>query len=347
MKILVDILHPAHVHFFRNAIDVFRKKGDEVIIVARDKECVTELLDGYGLAYTLISTQKRGLFGLVTEMVSRSWKLFLIARKFKPDFMIGIMGPSIAVVGKFLKSKTIIFYDTEMAGITNWFAYPLADMVCTPACYTDTVRGTHRTYAGYHELAYLHPDRFTPDPAIPAKLGVLPQEPYFVVRFVSWDASHDLAEHGISLENKYRIVRLLERYGRVFISSEGTLPEDLQHYVPALPADKMHHLLAFAGLFIGESATMASECSVLGVQSVYIAKTSRGYIDEQRDRYDLVHIFTHEQQDAAIETLQTLLDDTQTADAGRKAGDRLLADMIDVTGWLTEYLAQEYRTHRR
>ena len=35
------------------------------------------------------------------------------------------------------------------------------------------------------------------------------------------------------------------------------------------------------------SATMASECAVLGVPSVYVAKTSRGYIDEQAARYDL------------------------------------------------------------
>jgi hypothetical protein len=38
MKILIDIGHPAHVHFFKNAIRELEGRGHEVKVTARDKE---------------------------------------------------------------------------------------------------------------------------------------------------------------------------------------------------------------------------------------------------------------------------------------------------------------------
>ena len=340
MRVLIDILHPAHVHFFRNFAAELEAAGHELMITARSKECVVELLDRYGLAYTLISSQKRGPLGLAAEMVSRSWALLGIARRFRPDFMTGIMGPSIAVVGKALPScKTVVFYDTEMAKITNWFAYPLADWVCTPSCYQDPVRGTHITYEGYHELAYLHPDRFMPDPDLLPRLGLAENEPYFVVRFVSWEASHDVGEQGFSLAGKRKLVDELEKHGRVFISSELDLPEDLAGRVAAIHPTEMHTLLASARMLVAESATMASECAVLGVPSVYVAKTSRGYIDEQAARYDLVHIFDHSQEDEALAKALDLAADLQLAARSRAAREQLLGEKIDVTNWMLDFFA--------
>jgi predicted glycosyltransferase len=70
----------------------------------------------------------------------------------------------------------------------------------------------------------------------------------------------------------------------VFISSESRLPEELSPYNLPISVDKMHHLMAFANLYIGESATMASECAVLGVPAIFIATTGRGYTTEQEQK---------------------------------------------------------------
>lgn len=342
MRILIDILHPAHVHFFRSFMAVMKSCGHEIMVTARDKECVIDLLKHYGIPFTLISTQASGVLGLGIEMVTRSIKLHRIAQTFRPDFMTGVMGPSIAVVGKFHRSKTVVFYNTEMARITNWFAYPLADYVCTPSCYHGKVRSRHVTYPGYQALAYLHPDRFQPDFEKIACLGIKPDEPYFLLRFVSWQASHDVTEYGITSENKLRLVELLKQYGRVFISSEMVLPPELQQYAPEIPVHDIHHLMAYARLLVGESATMASECAVLGVPSVYIAKTSRGYIDEQKADYGLVSIFTHRQQDAAIEKVVTFARDRNLKGDVSKAQKRLLEDKIDVTQWMVDFFNRIY-----
>ncbi len=84
-------------------------------------------------------------------------------------------------------------------------------------------------YSGYHELAYLHPFRFTPDKSVLQELGgVLENEKYIIIRFVSWDATHDFGQKGISRENKIKTVKEFSRYAKVFISSEKELPKELK-----------------------------------------------------------------------------------------------------------------------
>ena len=44
MKTLIDIGHPAHVHFFRQPIRLLKQNGHNVIITSRDNEVALELL---------------------------------------------------------------------------------------------------------------------------------------------------------------------------------------------------------------------------------------------------------------------------------------------------------------
>ena len=164
MRILIDILHPAHVHFFRHFHDEMAGRGHEVCITARGKDRSLDLLGQFGLPYHHLSDQRAGKAGLAIELAQRTRRLLKVMHEFRPDVMTGIMGPTIALAGAVRRTPAVVFYDTEFAVQTNWFVYPLARSVCTPDCYRGKVRGTHVTYAGYHELAYLHPNRFQPDP---------------------------------------------------------------------------------------------------------------------------------------------------------------------------------------
>lgn len=340
MRILIDILHPAHVHFFRNFAADMTVRGHDVRFTARAKECATDLLEHYGIPYTLLSRQKSGL-GLASELASRTWKLVRMARRWKPDVMTGIMGPCIALAGKALGVPAVVFYDTEFARQTNWFVYPLAHSVCTPDCYQGPVRGVHRTYAGYHELAYLHPDRFTPDRARLAVFGVSSDEPYSILRFVSWQAIHDVTEKGLTGSQKRHLIETLERHGKVLISSEAPLTPDLDRWRLRGPIEDIHHLLAFAQMIVGESATMSSEAAVLGVPAIFIAKTGRGYTDDEERTYGLVRHFREDQFDAAVSAIRKLFERGPRT-MGQAARTRLLADKIDVTAWMVEYFEQQF-----
>ena len=44
MKIVFDIGHPAHVHYFKNLYKFLKKTDNQILIIARDKEVTHNLL---------------------------------------------------------------------------------------------------------------------------------------------------------------------------------------------------------------------------------------------------------------------------------------------------------------
>ena len=113
-------------------------------------------------------------------------------------------------------------------------------------------------------------------------LGIEPNTRFAIVRFVKWDAWHDTQlVGGFTLEQKRELIARLQKHMRVFISSESELPADLEPYRIQIPIERMHGVQAAAALFVGESATMASESVCLGTPAIYIDEVGRGYTDEE------------------------------------------------------------------
>ncbi len=269
MRILLDITHPAHLHFFRHAIGRLRERGHEVRLTGRDKDILRRLATEMNIEMNFFGGSPAGVAGMARTLAYRKTKLAGVVRQFRPDVMAALGGTFIGFLGAALRVPNVVFYDTENATLSNRITYPFATRVCTPAAYLHEVPRQVR-YAGYHELAYLAPSVFTPDPNIGQALGVGPGERYAVLRFVSWQASHDLGMAGLTLAYKRRLISELQKHGRVFLSSEGALPEDLTQLRFPLPLARMHDAVAGAAVVVGESSTMASEAAVLGVPSVFL-----------------------------------------------------------------------------
>src|SRR5262245_533153 len=111
MRILLDIDHPAYVHFFKHAIKAWERRGHKVVVAARDKEMTLHLLKSYRLEFNCISSQGKGLLGLAKELLIRDFHLYRIARTLQPDVLLGFSGVSAAHVGKLLGKPSIIFSD--------------------------------------------------------------------------------------------------------------------------------------------------------------------------------------------------------------------------------------------
>ena len=350
MRILVDIIHPAHVHFFKYAIWEWEKRGHQVCIVARDKDITILLLKSYDFDFHCISSYGKGLWGLFGELIIRDRKLYQLVRKFKPDILSGIAGVSIAHIGKLIRKPSIVFTDTEHAKLSNKINLPFASVVCTPSCYTDNIGKNQIRYDGYHELAYLHPNRFKPDPTVLKEVGLAESDVFFIIRFVSWGASHDVGQRGFSSEGRAKLINELEKYGRVSITSEGELPVELQKYRMSVSPEKIHDLLYYATMYIGEGGTMASEAAILGTPSIFVNTLSLGYLDELEHRYGLVYSFVHQHEalEKAIESLR----DKNIKEKWSIKRRRMLAEKIDVTAFLVDFVERypesfwEYRTQQ-
>jgi predicted glycosyltransferase len=343
MKVLLDILHPAHAHFFRHAIRLLESAGHEVMITARDKDLTLQLLARFGFPYHVISREAPSRAGLAGELLARDVRLAQVARRWRPDVMASIAGISTALVGFLTRIRNLVFYDTENATLSNLLSYPFATEVITPDCYRRRVLGRHVTYAGYHELAYLHPNRFRPDPSLLEAAGVDPEEPYSVVRFVSWRALHDVGKGGgISAVGRQRLLQVLSERGRVFVTSEDRLPEKLADFEIPVPPDQLHHLLSFARLYVGESSTMASESAILGTPAVYIDPIGTPFTDEQEQRYGLCFNFKPEQLEDLLSCCRDLLErDLKRQPKFQARRERMLADKIDVTDLIIRKLIGE------
>lgn len=289
MKILVDIGHPAHVHFFKHPMRMWREKGCEVVVTSRTKEMTVDLLEAQGIRHMVLSTQNKGSpLAMGRELLSRDARLLWVVREEKPDVLVGVGGIFIAHAGTLTGTPSIVFYDTEAARMSNLLTYPFCSLVVVPDCYDGWLPPWHVRYNGYQELSYLHPDCFAPDRDLAVRNGLDPKGRNFMIRTVSWQASHDYGDTGWPADLLISVTEHLSRRGEVLISSEGVLPSCLERHRYRGRADQIHHVMAFLDLFIGESATMASECAVLGVPAIYASRTGRGYLDEQEKRFGLV-----------------------------------------------------------
>ncbi|MBN1457443.1 MAG: DUF354 domain-containing protein [Sedimentisphaerales bacterium] len=343
MKILIDIIHPAHVHFFRNAISVLKQKGHEVAVTARKKDVTIELLERYQIPYTCLSTVGKGQLCLLKELIVRDLRLFNFCRKFKPDVLTGISGMFASHVGFVLRKPSVVWDDTEHQHLAHKITWPVATVICNPNCYAKPVGKKHNLYNGFHELAYLRPERFTPDVDVVRSLGINPDEKYCPIRFVSWGAHHDVGQSGLADDQKLNFIKTIAKYAKPYITSEGALPAELEPYRLTMEVDKIHHVLAFASLCITEGATVASEAAVLGVPSVYVNTLKVGYVD-MLEKYGLIKqsLDIKEIIELSIEALK----DDKTINNCRATRDKMLKDKIDVTSYIVELLENIAQTGR-
>ena len=338
MKVLFDLNHPAHVHFFKYTIKTLIDEGHSVVITSRVKECATDLLEEFNLEHHVLSAERKGgVLSLFKELLVRDFKLAQFVLSEKPDVMLSIGGIFIAHVGCLTRVPSLVFYDTENAKLQNLITYPFASKVIVPDCYKAGVPEKKMLrYKGYHELAYLHPDYFLSSKLVALSGGLSEHEDTFLVRIVAWNANHDVGEAGWSEALLVNVVSHLESLGKVIISSEGELPNGLERLRYSGAVKDIHHLMAYCRLFVGESATMASECAVLGVPAIYAAETGRGYTDEQQKLYQLVENVSVLNKENIISAIDTIL--SENRDFYRAKNRSLLENTIDVNDFIGEQI---------
>jgi predicted glycosyltransferase len=192
-------------------------------------------------------------------------------------------------------------------------------------------------YNGYHELAYLHPKRFSANKQIRKLLGVTEKENYFLLRFVSWNASHDKGKERISIKDKRDLINFLSKHGRVFITTEDLIDNEFEKFKIVLPPEMIHDVLSEAYIFIGEGATMASECAILGTPAIYINSLEAGTIDDQEEQGLLFHFRSF---DGVLDKLVDLLNEENLKGKFRIKRNKMMRDKIDVTAFLVWFVEE-------
>jgi uncharacterized protein len=346
IRILIDVGHPAHVHYFKNLAWDVLGKGGTILFTTRDKEMAIGLLQSSGFNYINFGRPFRSKAGKFWGLGWFTFRLLIVAIKFKPDLILnatqyGAIGawllrrPHISLEDTFNFEQVRLYLPFTSAVLTGHYPHP-------------ALGKKEILYDGYQELLYLQPDRFQADSKILNLLGISRKEKYVILRFISRNASHDYGHKGISLENKRKLVEKLSSISRVFISSESDLPADLAVYRLKIPFEKMHDVIAFASLLYGESATMASEAAMLGTPAIFIDSTSRFYTQDLENIYGLVFNYTESEADQkkAIEKAMELLTAPGLKSEWKKRRDKMFEDKIDVNAFLIWFVENYPESHK-
>lgn len=266
MKYIVELNHPKHYYQFKYIMLELIAKGHQIKVLARNKDVLLNVLEEEKWEFQIFGLHKKSILGKIVNTIGLIVNYIKIVRKFKPDVIITKASFYGVFVARLFNIKSIIFPDSEVVWVTNKIVTPLASMIITPDNFELDFGKKHKRIQGFFENCYLDPEYFQPDSAVIEKYQL--QKPYSIIRFIGWTANHDLNAWGFSPEEKTQLVNELEKFGNVYISSENILPKNLEKYKLPVPASKIHHVLHFANLYIGDSQTMATEAAILGTPAI-------------------------------------------------------------------------------
>ncbi|MFW9990164.1 MAG: DUF354 domain-containing protein [Candidatus Odinarchaeota archaeon] len=270
MKVFIDIGHPAHVHYFKNISRQLQIKNNQVLFIARNRDVIFRLLDVYNLNYVSKGKGSRHFIGKIFYFLKSIACIVYYANKHKADLLISHGGMYCPLVGWLLKIPTITTEDTEHASVSHKISRFPNNFYFTPFNFAKNLGHNHFRVNSVMEWLYLSPKYFSPSIDIVKTLKLKEGESYVILRFISWDAYHDLGHKSIDIKMKRHLIELLERKYKVFISNEGKLPEEFEKYKLPAPPEYIHEVLMSAKIFISESGTMSSEAALLGTPTIYI-----------------------------------------------------------------------------
>ena len=335
MRIIVDINHPAHVHYFKNFVWEMGRRGHELLITASKKDISTQLLRLYDIDYYDLGSYGSSVLHKIVNIPLMDIKMCYAAKNFRPDIFIGFASTRIAHASKLIGVPSIIFDDTEHAAWEHRLYVPYSDAILTPNCFDKDLGKKQTRFNGYMELAYLHPNQFTPNPAVLGELGLTENDRFIMVRFVSWQAGHDVGHHGI--RDKVEFVKQLQQYGKVLITSEGPLPPELRSHQVRVSPEKLHDLLYYSTLYVGEGGTTASEAATLGTNAIHISTTAKYCgVFQYLNKHGL--LWLSENDEEALNMVANILRAPNCKDVGRDKRNYIINNNIDVTAFMVWFI---------
>lgn len=342
-NILIDIGHPGHVHLMHFLADELLQRGNHIYYSVRDIPVAKRLMKHYGMTPWLdLGGKKDTLTGKAWTVLKQDVKILNFVRKNKIDIGLSC-GLVLSQVSQLTRMKSIVFDDDDDIAepLVVKYSHPFSAAVITPDCIK---RKTENAvyYHGTHELAYLHPKRFVPDPTVLQRAGIRDGERYFIMRFVALKGHHDVGQQGLTLEQKKALVDLLKPHGRVIITSERTVESEFEQYRLPVPPEDIHSLMAYCSMFVGDSQTMTSEAAVLGVPSLkcnsFAGRLSVPNMLEQK--YDLCYAYTPAQFNEMYNHMEHLLkrNPEELKKEWQVKRQHMLDNMIDPTYFYVNFI---------
>ena len=346
MTVLVYLGHPAHFHLFKETIKNLQAKAVKVVIVIKSKDVLEKLLIDSGLPYLNISdANNKG--SAYKNFAKRLYNLAKIVRAEKPKLLAG-SAAELTILGKLFRIPSYIFFEDDFEAVKKFakIAGPLATkLICPDCCSAWKWNDKKLGYKSYHELAYLHPNHFTPDAEKVKSIFNLNEKNY-ILRFAQLTAYHDVGKSGITTDMAQQLIDMLSAKGNVFITSERALEPQFEKYRIQISPLDIHDALYFADMYIGDSQTMTAEAAVLGTPAIrfndFVGELS--YLEELEHTFDLTYGIKTNQPEKLLEKVKQLLQTPNLKQAWQAKRQKMLNERIDFADMMTKLIEKNIVT---
>lgn len=343
MTVLVYLGHPAHFHLFKETIKNLQSKSHKVVIVIKSKDVLEKLLIDSHLPYINIAPKlkKNGKVALYVSLIKRITTLTKIILKYKPTKLAG-SAAELALLGKLFRIPSYVFFEDDFEVVPKFakIAGPLATyLVCPNCCSAWKWNDKKIGYNSYHELAYLHPNHFTPDSSKVNTIFDLTKK-NFILRFAQLTAYHDVGKSGINTAIAQRLIDILLPHGNVYITSERPLEPQFEKYRIKISPLDIHHALYFADMYIGDSQTMTAEAAVLGTPAIrfndFVGELA--YLEELERAYQLTYGIKTTEPEKLISKVKELVETPDLKTEWHVRRQKMLTKSIDFSEFMTTLL---------
>ena len=336
------MIYVLYVYIFKNLYFDLIKNGHEILVLASNKEMTCQLLDKFGITYKLMGRNQKRIIGKLVQVIKYSFITFFQAIQFKADLFLGFGYIHFAAVSFILNKPFLFPDDTEVAKNVPKLLMPFTSSFITTSGFKNRLSKKQIWFNGNLELSYLHPNRYE------NKLKNLKEDNYVLIRFVSWEAFHDIGHNGISLTAKRKLVQELSKTHKIYIASEGQLSNEFEKFQLNIPVDKIHEFVSGADLVIGESPTMTTEAAMLGTPAICISSWACEALGnfEELSKLDLIYCFKPQREDDSIKKAIELLKTKGLKEIWKKKSIEFINSRIDVTSFLVWFIENYPNSHQ-
>lgn len=345
MNILIQLSHPAHYHLFKGVAHQLMADGHQVHILIKTKDILEELLKNSGLPYSNILPEehRKNKLTMFGDLLLRDWRIWRYCRRHQIDMLLGST-VEIAQVGWLMRKPRINIGedDASIVPLLVKMAGRFIQTYLAPVtCKMDSLESKTIHYAGFHKLAYLHPNRFVPQKDV-VKRYFDPEKPYFLLRFAKLKAYHDLSANaqGINTDIAQHLIDMLLPHGDVYITSERELEPQFEKYRLQINPLDIHHVMAYASLYIGDSQSMAVEAAMLGTPSIRFNDFAGkiGVLEELENKYQLTVGISPSHPQQLYDKVEEWLSAPNIHDLFQQRRQKMLSEKIDVTAFFTWFI---------
>lgn len=344
MNIALFLGHPAHFHMLKYVASNLKRDGHEVFFVIKKKDILENLCKEAGFEYSKIRDNRSdSKWGLIKSVLGMEWHMLQFIRQNKIDILVG--STLSFATAKIARIPVIAMSEDDVDVVPRYakMVYPFASVIFSPiTCLNGNWESKSVKYPGFQKLTYLHPNWFQADKEVARRNGINPDEPFFLIRFAKLNAHHDKGINGISTDIAHRLVEILAPHGKIYITSERDLEPEFEQYRLHINPLDIHHVMAFAKLYIGDSQSMANEAAMLGVPSLrfndFVGAKKIGVMEELEHTYGLTYGISSHEPEKLYAKVEELLAMPNLREEFQSRRQKMLADKIDVTAFLTYFI---------